>query len=146
MIMVIIEIYNHIFQAFTSTSNGTSYCWWLKSCSTRVWNPENNGRFQLPTSTGARRISEPSTVWSTNPENFRQNPPGFNHHHQDYYMFNRESQPKPFFATIASWVGGRSKVYHPPWQNPNVTQGTLSHRPCNGWRWSSLLMATCSTH
>ena len=37
-------------------------------------------------------------------------PPPSNSHHQDYYIFSRGSQPKPSFATIASWEGGQPKI------------------------------------
>ena len=37
-------------------------------------------------------------------------PPPSNSHHQDYYIFSRGSQPKPSFATIASWEGGQPKL------------------------------------
>ncbi len=30
-------------------------------------------------------------------------PPPSNSHHQDYYIFSRESQPKPSFATVTGW-------------------------------------------
>ena len=36
-------------------------------------------------------------------------PPPSNSHHQDYYIFSRESRPKPSFATVTG-LGGRSKV------------------------------------
>ena len=39
-------------------------------------------------------------------------PPCSNSHHQDHYICSRESQPKPLFATIASWgkPGGSSNL------------------------------------
>ena len=36
---------------------------------------------------------------------FRSTPPSSNSHHQDYYSFSRESQPKPTFCHCY-WVGG----------------------------------------
>ena len=38
-------------------------------------------------------------------------PPTSNSHHEDCSIFSRESQPKPSFVTIASWVGGRPNAY-----------------------------------
>ena len=32
-------------------------------------------------------------------------------HHQDYYIFSRESQPKPSFATVTGW--GVDPIYYP---------------------------------
>ena len=37
-------------------------------------------------------------------------PPPNKSHHQYNQMFSRGSQPKPSFATIASWEGGQPKV------------------------------------
>ena len=47
------------------------YCWWLKSCTTwHVWNPVASA-IKLPTSTGDRRISEPSTVaWPSHGDSY----------------------------------------------------------------------------
>ena len=33
-----------------------------------------------------------------------------NSDHQDDYIFSRGSQPKPSFATIASWEGGHTQA------------------------------------
>ena len=38
-------------------------------------------------------------------------PPTQDGHHQDYYICSRESRTKLSFATIASWVMGRSNLY-----------------------------------
>ena len=38
-------------------------------------------------------------------------PPPSNSHHQDYYIFNRESQPKPSFATVAGRGDNPSHSY-----------------------------------
>ena len=39
-------------------------------------------------------------------------PPPSNSDHQDYYIFNRESQPKPSFVTVTGW--GVDRIYTYP--------------------------------
>ena len=51
-----------------------------------------------------------------------------NSHNQDSYSFSRGSQPKPSFATIASWEGG-NPIYIHIWVFPKI--GVPPNHPFN---------------
>ena len=50
-------------------------------------------------------------------------------HHQDYYIFSRESQPKPSFATVTGWgVDGTTPIslglsWGTPYKSPPFGSG-----------------------
>ena len=56
-------------------------------------------------------LSNLANLWLINPLYIGSTPPS-NSHHQDYEPFLvGDSQPKPSFATIASWEGATSNLY-----------------------------------
>ena len=57
-------------------------------------------------------------IFSINSVTWVVTPPS-NSHHQDYYIFSRESQPKPSFATITGW--GVDLKYYKTTVSSNIT-------------------------
>ena len=51
-------------------------------------------------------------------------PPPSNSHHQDYFIFSRESQPKPSFVTVTGWGVNQRDIKGCPFKFNDVSKSS----------------------
>ncbi len=77
-------------------------------------------------------------------------PPPSNSHHQEYYIFNRESQPKPSFATVTgrgphpknTIIRDLPQVSRSPGSQVRSTFEVLEHAVSGYWRMQAFVKLT----